>query len=232
MVRLYESGESELALSKRFGIARSGIRSRLIAAGIKPRSQGEAEKLKWSRMSAEERATQVSAAHKARRGRKDSLAKRCQTAQTNEKRQLHVTKEERKLAAMLKDRGITTVLQKAIGPYNCDLGAPPVAIERFGGNWHWYGRHFARTERRFRYIMGQGWHILVVTSGAKTRITDKTIDLMVDQYHGLAACKTPTYLVMRGDGVIIARGTVMDDKISIGNPHSADLNVLEQRHEG
>lgn len=58
--------------------------------------------------------------------------------------------------------GVETTLQKAIGPYNADLAAYPVAVEIFGGNWHARGRHAARFPDRVRYFLDQGWNLVIV----------------------------------------------------------------------
>jgi hypothetical protein len=59
------------------------------------------------------------------------------------------------------------VLQKAVGPYNIDIAAKPIAVEIFGGHWHGSGRHVARAPKRFRYLLDQGWPFVIVWADAR-----------------------------------------------------------------
>ena len=65
----YTAGESENTLADEAGVNRWTFRQRILKAGITPRSQSEAEKAKWARMTTDQRASQVKDAHSACRGR-------------------------------------------------------------------------------------------------------------------------------------------------------------------
>jgi hypothetical protein len=65
IVSAYLKGDSELSLSKRFGVNRWTITRRLRDAGIIKRGASEANKIRMSRLSKEERLALVSSAHAA-----------------------------------------------------------------------------------------------------------------------------------------------------------------------
>ena len=219
IVARYRGGWSEKAIADFYGCARSAIRPRLVRAGVTIRSPSAAETLKWSKMTGATRKRQVAAAHAASRGRRKTFTEKARMARTIEKRGLHISESERTLAAMLRVRGIDGVIpQQAIGPYNCDLGAAPVAVEVFGGEWHWSGRHLLRTPRRFRYLMKKGWHILVVhVTPRRYPLTKRAADDVAAYIQRMR--RHPTlrreYRVIRGTGEAVASGCVDDKKISI-----------------
>lgn len=215
---LYRSGESVNALAKKYGVSRRVIEKRLNEAGVARRGQSEAELLKWSRMSEAQRSRQVAKANEAARGSKHSLAHRCKVAATREVRRLGTSPNELKLARLLRRRGVSVTLQKAIGPYNCDLGIAPVAVEVFGGEWHFGGRHLARTPRRVRYLMEAGWHVLMIrTSPRRDPITSATADYVVaylERARGNPAAGRE-YRVIRSNGELLAAGGEDDEQISV-----------------
>ena len=218
MARAYVSGLSENALAERYGVDRNVVRRRLIEAGASIRGRSEAEALKWSRMSTAVRKRQVAAAHQAARGRRHTLAEKMLRASVVQAKGLHRSPSEDALGDMLRARGIETIAQQAIGPYNCDLGAAPVAVEVFGGEWHWNGRHLLRTPRRFRYIMKAGWHLLIVhVTPRRFPLTEATADYVAAYVKRMRRQPTARreYRVIRATGELEAAGGVDDEKIAI-----------------
>src|SRR5690606_37643437 len=110
----------------------------------------------------------------------------------------------------------------AIGPYNCDLAVHPVAVEVFGGGWHWHGAHYARAEERFRYIMNEGWYVLVVVVGFNGRfpLTPAVGDYVASEIE--RARRDPSlvgqYRVVWGAGEFSTGGRLEDDHFSIEPP--------------
>lgn len=157
----YERGVSENELSKTYGLTRHRIGNVLKQAGVVRRSNGDANRLMVATRTPEENARNVKAAHEAVRGRRWTPAEYERHART---RHGQVTCEPYELlfAAWLRLRGIETVPQHALGPYNCDLAADPVAVEIFGGFWHAYGKHAETFAERSRYILDQGWNLVIV----------------------------------------------------------------------
>lgn len=165
IIALYKSGISEQGLAKRFGVNRGTIRRRLIETGTEIRRQKEANFLRSSNYSAEERKRMARKAHEIRRGMKVSWETKCRHAQTIEKQPYKsgtVSKAEKQLRKLLINRGIQTIPQKAFGAYNCDLAAYPVAVEIFGGAFHWYGNHGRLFAKRTNYILNSGWFLYII----------------------------------------------------------------------
>jgi hypothetical protein len=214
----YHAGESEKALATAFGVSRPAIRKRLLEAGITPRDGSAAMLLRMASTTAEQRASLSAAAHAAVRGKRQSDAHRFAIAATRQRLQHGTSPAELKLAAMLAARGIATIPQQAIGPYNCDLGAGPVAVEVFGGGWHWSGHHVLRAPERFRYILDAGWHILAVKIDSKrSPLTDATADHVAAYIE--AARRDPArrreYRVIGSAGETLAAGSADDDDLTL-----------------
>lgn len=205
--RRYEAGEGTRSLADEFGTTPLTVNRGLRKRGVVIRSRQEAERLKWTRMTPEQRQRQVQAAHEANRGRTVTRETLERTAKTLEAKGLHDSRQERQLADLLRERGIEVRPQMAVGPYNCDLGAPPVAVEVFVGNWHWSGRHLRRPEERVREFFDHSMHLLVVwLAEAPYDITPALAEHAVAYIE--AARGNPTswreYRVVRGDGETVA----------------------------
>jgi len=232
IVALYRTGLSENALAKCFGVSRRAIAARLTAAGVVRRTQSEAERIKWSQMTPTQRRRQIRAAHAAKRGRAVSLETKCKHAITVEKRLLNISPKEIELRHMLLRRGIEVVPQKAIGPYNCDLAAAPVAVEVYGGNWHWYGRHLARTEQRFRYLLDAGWFVYVMVVNQSFPLTGAGADHLVayiQQVRRNKAARTE-YRVVWGAGEFVVSGSADDEHITIIPPFACARDPATGRY--
>ena len=65
VIALYAEGMSENELSKHYGCSRNAIRTVLISGGAKIRGASEAEQMKWSKMTPEQRLNQVRACHES-----------------------------------------------------------------------------------------------------------------------------------------------------------------------
>lgn len=166
LVERYGEGESVNALAKSFGVSRRTIEYRLKAAGVTIRGTADANRLMMASRSPEENRRSIAAAHVAVRGSKRTPESLVQAAATREASEAwvaaHTSPEERQVARWVEQRGLTVVPQKAIGPYNVDFTAGPVAVEVFGGGWHQYGAARRRTAHRLGYILDEGWHLMIV----------------------------------------------------------------------
>jgi uncharacterized protein (DUF433 family) len=214
----YRAGESEKALSEALGVSRPAIRRRLLEAGITPRDGSASMYLRMAGTTPEQRADLSRAAHDAVRGKRQSDAHRCAIATTRQRLQSGTSPGEMALAEMLAARGIPTVPQQAIGPYNCDLGAYPVAVEVFGGSWHWSGRHILRAPERFRYILNASWDILAVKIEVRRHpLTSATADYVAAYIE--SARRDPArrreYRVIRGAGETLTAGSADDDDLTL-----------------
>ena len=217
LLRRYLAGESENQLSKEAGINRDTFRRRLIQAGIIPRNQSQSETIKWKNMTAEERLRQVKAAHNAARGRNISFDELCRKASSKEgSLTYHVSTEEKMLAGWLNELGIVVIHNLAVGPYNCDLGAGPIAVEVWGGNWHPKITEVKRT----KYILDSGYSLLIIDTDKHrfplTRAVTQYVIALLQE-----ASSDPTgrrqYWMVQGDGELIFK-RFNDDNISLEPP--------------
>lgn len=217
VLRDYRQGASVKRIAERYGVVRSSIDLRLRRSGITPRSRSDAERMKWQQMPPRRRAKQVEAAHQATRGVPKSLAHKTAHARTTEARANHTSPLEIILLNALKARGCAVRQQTAIGPYNCDLTIDGVAVEVFGGQWHFYGRHAERLPERTRYILDRGWPMIFVVVNRQFPIGPRLADEIIahaDQMRRDPALATE-YRVIRGDGQFLTSGRADDAEITI-----------------
>lgn len=219
LVRRYLSGESENALSRRYGVSRTVITRILRETETPRRGQTEANRILQASRTPEQRRAYTTAAHIARRGNKDPIERREQRAATRERRQLGVSPAEMLLCKWLQERGITMTPQKAIGPYNVDLGTDTIAVEIFGGGWHAYGRHRTRAPERYRYLLDRGINIVIIWVGDGRRMPQllpATADYIATFYQ--LASNNPAvrgeYRVIWGDGKMMPASRVNLDNLS------------------
>jgi len=226
LIEEYIAGESVNSLSLRYRVSRKAISDTLRRRGVHVRNRSESELLKWDRMTPEQRSGQVAAAHASVIGRKfpgrgkgriAALESRLKLAATVEAKGLGMTSTERELAQMLRERGLVVIPQQAIGIYNCDLGAYPVAVEVFGGGWHFYGRHRARAPERFRYLFDAGWHVLILVVTNRYPLRAEAADY-ITAFHKLAR-SDPTsvrqYRMIRGAAELIASASAEDQDLPV-----------------
>ena len=157
LVARYLAGESEKRLAEAVGVDRNVIRRLLAERNVPRRGLAEANIIIAANKTPEQHLAGAQAAHTARRGQRDSFDTKVLRAKTRQSRRTHIDPQETRVARWMRTRGVDVIQQQAIGPYNCDLGAEPVAVEIFGGNWHAAGRHLARFPERTRYLFDAGW---------------------------------------------------------------------------
>lgn len=216
VIRRYQAGHTQAEIAVEVGVQAATV-SRWIKQRGATISRSEVARRYNARLSPEERSARAAAAHDAVRGMKrtpEDLTKRAASREANPS---NISIAERMLSDWLAVRGVETIPQKAIGPYNTDLGAYPVAVEVFGGNWHANGRHIARHSDRVRYILDAGWHVIIVWShGLHSPLSVEAADYVVSflQSADRNPSATRQYRVVRGSGEIIAFGCAKDDDFS------------------
>jgi very-short-patch-repair endonuclease len=228
VVKMYLDGHSENAVSKYFGISRIAVRPILTEAGVRIRNQSEAESLKWSKMTKKQRENQVRSAHRSVKGRTVTFEQRCKIALAIEREQLQISKYEIQLADKLKEKGITPQHQKAIGPYNADLVVGSIVIEIFGGNWHWTGHHLERTEERIRFLLNEGFDVLIIPASNVSPLTSSTASYVYNYIQKSIATprKDKEYRVVWKDGEYEVSGTIKDKHIDISSPFTSIRDPL------
>ena len=154
VVAAYESGESENAVAKRFGVARAVIRRHLNQAGVHVRTQSEAETLKWSQMAPEQREQQYEAAHFAATGRRpsaDELQARAVVRQKNPS-ECFIGVGESDFGQFLQSRHIRFEYQAPIEGYNIDFLIGRVAVEITSARCR-YAPNNAREIKRAKHLL-------------------------------------------------------------------------------
>ena len=212
IISLYLSGTSQKQLSIRFNVSRSSILKRLIDAGIDIRGIKSANTLRSSQYTTQEKIKMTMAAHIAARGRKVSWQTKCLHANTIQNKPSNVSAEEIKLSKFLKQRNIDYIPQQAIGGYNCDIGAYPIAVEVFGGEWHFHGRHADRLRERIKYILNSGWSIYIII-GKITSIVANNCVSYIEHVRGQKS-SVREYRVIRSTGKLLATGRLDGDHLS------------------
>ena len=234
IVKKYIGGMSENALSKLYKANRWTIRQRLLEAGIKIRGRSEAELLKWSQMSPQKRKRQVAAAHKAAKGRKAPIEEKIKRAQAREIKGGFDSGLEEIVFNLLALMNFETIPQKAIGPYSCDLGAEPVAVEIFGGNWHMSGQRGRQRKRAIRYFLDHDWHCYIVVFDERRHPTNPSVTDNIISYVEQIRSNPPAvceYRMVWSSGEFIAAGCANDDEISFVSPFTNRRNSHTGRYE-
>lgn len=232
IVRMYTNGMSTNALAKMFGVSRRVIDDRLINRGMALRTRRESALIKWQKMTVEQRVRQVEKAHKATIGRTKTFDEKCKAAitrqHTNERSHSEIILEQ-----MLIQSGIVAIPQQVIGPYNCDLGAHPIAVECFGGHWHFTGRHARREPERLRYLMNSGWHVLYILITMDYPLLISAAEYIVSFFQ--YACTNPSipreYRMIGGTGELFLSGSSNDEHLSIIPPFTNRRNPTTGRYE-
>lgn len=209
IIRLYNNGWSVLRMAKHFGCARGVITKRLLGVGIQPRNSSEATRIIAATLPPEERSRRASAAHDAVRGKKKSVAFLFAKAQGVELSQSGISRIEIRCREMLRERGIDSTPQKAIGPYNVDLAlnAFPIAVEIFGGGWHFSGRHLSRYRKRIEYLLNCGYYPIIILVSRDYPLEIGAIEYIISFTESLRRNEPPSRedWVIRGNGEIATR---------------------------
>ena len=201
VVALYRDGLSAETIASELGCATGTIKNRLHRAGVPTRS-GMAR---------------VERAHAASRGSKRTVEQLARRAKTTQDCLGNQSATERTLLAWLRERRLEVVPQLAVGAYNIDLAAHPVAVEVLGGNWH-----FARDHRqRLRYLADCGWYPLLLWVDKRQSPLDVRAADQIVALAQLARRDPPApgqHWVVRGSGEIAAAGSVYAHDFAVVRP--------------
>lgn len=165
---LFANGESVLALSRRFGVSRDAIVSR-VGSGRRARGRSDAERIKWARIMTDRSAVerQCAAAWDATRGCTRSAEEKRRAAVTNFLRQTRHGLHEDALFGALSALGLEVVQQFPAACYNIDLAicADRVAVEILGSYPKSPGT--VPYAERVPQIIDAGWRILYIGAMSK-----------------------------------------------------------------
>jgi very-short-patch-repair endonuclease len=218
----YMAGETEHGLAQAFGVNRTTIATCLKAAGVERRTTTEAYALRSRKVPLQARPP-VLKDHPGPYAR--DLKTRINSAREFEARAAEgmparSSEAERLLLAELRARGIAVIPQQAVGPYNVDIGAHPVAVEVWGGAWHFSRDHAERN----RYLLDAGWHLLVVYVDKRSSpLTSGAADYVIAFLE--EARRNPSipreYRVIWGSGELFSSGRLDGDNVA---------NIVPRKH--
>lgn len=232
-IKLFESGVGISGIARDMCLSVEVIRRAFNHAGIKTRNRSEQQFARMRKATPEQRKEWSSHSHNAIRGKPAKRTRLEKMARTKELRcSPRKSPYEDILASMLETRGIEFVAQKAIGIYNCDLAAHPVAVEVWGGHWHWHGEHLARTEKRFNEVMNSGWHIIAIAVNVTSPLTESVADYVtsfIDMCRSNPSIPREYRVIWRA-GEFVTRGCLNDDNFSIEPPFTRSRNITNGRY--
>jgi hypothetical protein len=221
IVKAYSAGTSVLALSKEYGLTRSTVERILRSRGIAIRGAGEANLLRFARMSEQERRDLARAANEARR-RPLSLGP--SPPRTQRVLETAVTRSRRRGegAAQLRDllvaRGLDIDEERPVYGYNVDLAVPPVAVEVLWAKAYPFRR--ADFLRKTIQLADLGWWTIWVWC-SRVLPTAPCADEVV-AFHDLAerdpGAVRPQYRVVRSTGELVAGGEANAGQIALVPP--------------
>ena len=171
IVRRYVSGVSLKQLSDETGYNRPVLLRRLREHGIEVRGRSEAERLKWLDIKRDPArvAAQVSSAHRARRGQRDSLAVKVKRAKAFARTLARLGGCEVVILDELYEAVGGLRFQFAIGPYNVDAACETrrVAVEVQLANVQKPNASVAG--KRVKHLLDAGWAVLLVIANNAKR---------------------------------------------------------------
>lgn len=173
-VAAYVSGMSENAVAQMLGVSRSCIRTALEKAGVHIRTQGEAEALKWSQMTGEQRAHQVAKAHRATANRTPETINGIM--QKNAITKAHTGAKigflEQEFTDAIRARGFQVIQQFPVDRYNLDLACGRTAIEVHANTSH--PHNYPMYRKRIMYLLKAGWNVIYIKCIGKIDIDAAT----------------------------------------------------------
>lgn len=215
IINLFNSGYSVNKISKITGFERSSINLRLKRAGIKPRNQSEAEYLKWSQMTSEQRAKQVSKAHEFRKGKATTNEWFIKQAKSKFITKSKVGAGEAEFIKWVEEKGLKAISQAPVFKYNIDILVDKLAVEIHVNtcNPHTYG-YFPQ---RIIDLLNSGFDVLYIKVTKGTPLSKVCADYAMSfiefrRKNPTASCQ---YRVIRGNSDVISIGELDSDKTSL-----------------
>jgi len=217
IVSLFDQGIGVRGIADRFGISPRPIKRIILESGRKLRNRSEQQFARMSRTTVIERKALASAAHAAKRGQPNSEQTLIKMAAARGRR---VGPMEGAVMQVLHQAGIDCEQQFPIGKYNCDLlckidpwiTTPSVAVEVWGGGWHFHGDHRRRFPERTEYILSSGYSIVFLVISNSFLWNDRAAENLITHIDALSRLPAGTcqYRVIWGDTEHVTIGGLDD----------------------
>lgn len=206
---LYLQGIGIAGIADRFNVAPNVIKRMIEDMGHIPRNRSEQQFARMQRTTKEERILLTENAHKAVRGRPASKESRIKIAETHQSKGYRRNSSlESVFLEMMTERGIDLTQQTAIETYNCDFTIDSIAVEIWGGNWHFTGEHAARFPERTNKIFDSGFDLIILPIYGRYKLTTEIADYLVSFIDELRRNPSSTrkYWVIWGAGEAVVSG--------------------------
>jgi hypothetical protein len=207
--RYFDLTQSTVQIATELGHNTRNINAVIRRAGRQTRTNLEAARIRWERMTPEQRAVLAAAAekgHAAIRGKPRSAAHLERQARTNEQSLVMIGRGEREIVNWLRERGLDPIPQKAFGSYNIDAAILPVAVEILHGP-HSPLAH-AQAVKKTKYLTNWGLTVLWVWIPRRGLLTERAADYAVALFE--LTQRDPStlghYRVIRGTGQLVSAG--------------------------
>lgn len=227
-IGLYIYGIGIRGVSKRLDIPIGKLTGEFKRQGVKIRTQSEQDTIKWSLMTSSQRLNQVKSANAARIGMKVSHKSLIRKANSIEKsKNITISPYETIINEFIISRGYSTIIQKAVSKYNIDIFVNPnIAVEIFGGGWHFHGNHLSSFTERTKEIFNSGNSLIVVHITAKSCIATIRSNLMlIIDFLSTNKPVIGKYWVVWGTGNSISFGGLDNIDVALVRPSSNKLNL-------
>lgn len=233
-INMFNSGIGINGIAKALNVSAIVIKDRFNRFNIKTRSRSEQQFARMAITTFKDRQHLTKKANSIARTRKQTFEEISKRAIKSESTLIRASHYEIALHNMLIERGIKPIPQKAIGTYNCDFAINSIAVEVWGGGWHWHGEHIAKTDKRFRYIMNAGYNIIVIAIDNRRKpLTAAIADYLVSEIQRLSSNPPPIceYRVIWGAGEFTVSGCLNDNHISVEPPFTNARNPTTGKYE-
>jgi very-short-patch-repair endonuclease len=225
IVAAYDDGIGIHGIAKQFNISPRPIERIILESGRKLRNRSEQQFARMRRATFAERKALAAAAHAAKRGRPNSEAAQLKMAASRCRK---VGPLEAKVKQCLEQAGINCDQQFPIGKYNCDLlckidpwaTTPSVAVEVWGGGWHFHGAHRARFPERTKYILSSGYSIAFLAIMNKFAWNDRAAKNLITHLDALSRLPSGEcqYRMIWGDSNYVTIGGLDDIEKALITP--------------
>lgn len=237
IISAYDDGIGIRGIADRFDVSPRPIERIIMESGRNLRNRSEQQFARMGRTTAAKRKILVAAANAAKRGRPNSEITQIKMAAARCRK---IGPLESKVQQSLEQFGVNCEQQFPIGKYNCDLlckidpwaTTPSVAVEVWGGGWHFHGQHRARFPERTKYILGSGYSIAFLAIMNEFAWNDRAAENLITHIDALSRLPSGTcqYRMIWGDSDYVTIGSFDDVEKALVTPTVSCRNPATGRY--
>lgn len=234
IIAAYDDGIGVRGIADQFNVSPRPIERLIVESGRKLRNRSEQQSARMGRATPAERKALAAAAHAAKRGRPNSESAQIKMAAARCRK---IGPLESTVQQSLEQSGIDCEQQFPIGKYNCDLLCKidpwSVAVEVWGGGWHFHGEHRARFPERTKYILGSGYSIAFLAIMNEFVWNDRAAENLITHIDALSRLPAGTcqYRMIWGDSDYVTIGSFDDVEKALITPTVSRRNPATGRYE-